>query len=343
MAKAQGPTLLSGKIGTLIFRVRDGKNIVSLAPSSVNPRNATTRFFDNRIEFGGAAKMAAQIYQGLHLRSDEDGPAFGPYPQNRLTGRIRRAPVKSRVHIVGEQVPYNTRFHFHDVARSLRGLDLGGKEAPTALVQMTPIGPQHNPTAIKLTGIGKAARQIPVHGNARLEFHIRQTEIKDIYYNTVLGGWQREDVRERPGRNGVKRTWLPPSDWIPVEIFPADGLTLPVPATDPARKHLTAIFIEWREIRQVGRRIIRHHRYAIARIAALHAPAEAWASPSHSNSHSHSNSSHHITPRNLHPKPTWQQDPQKFLTQALANLFPEPLASEPVASRHMAIDRTPPA
>ncbi|HEX2900615.1 MAG TPA: hypothetical protein VHS96_12915 [Bacteroidia bacterium] len=342
MAKAQGPTLLSGKIGTLIFRVRDGKNIVSLAPSSVNTKNATPRFFDNRIEFGGAAKMAAQIYRGLHLPGEEDGPAFGAYPQNRLTGRIRRAPVKSRVHIVGEQVPYNTRFHFHDVARSLRGLDLGGKEAPTDKVQMTPIGPQHNPTAIKLTGIGKAARQIPVHGNARLEFriHIRQTEIKDIHYNPVLGGWQREDVRERPGRNGAKRTWLPPSDWIPVEIFPADGLTLPVPATDPDRRHLTAIFIEWREIRQVGRRIIRHHKYAIARIAALHAPAEAWTPPTDSKPGTNPTTSavHHCAPRNLHPKPTWQQDPAKFLTQALANLFKEPLASG-----QRAIDRTPPA
>ena len=296
MAKAHGPILLSGKLQNLIFRVRDNKNIVHLAPDKIQVKNATQRYHDNRMEFGGAAKMAGQIYAGLQASGPDDplGPIFRAYPQNLLTSRIRRAPNRNKVHIVGEQLPYVEKFQFCDVAPALKGLDLSGLEAPSAKVHMTPMGPQHNPTAIKITGLTAAANAIPVHGNARLEFrlHIRQTEIKDIFYNAILKQWQRQDVKTR-NSSSIQTKWSDPSDWIPIEFSPKEGITLPIPTVDETRNHLTAILIEWREIRKVGRRILQHHKHGIVRIAALHAPRAAWTPHSHSTSHSDSHPSGH--------------------------------------------------
>ncbi|MBP6640758.1 MAG: hypothetical protein KA293_10720 [Bacteroidia bacterium] len=336
MAKAHGPILLSGKLQNLIFRVRDNKNIVHLAPDRIQVKNATQRYHDNRMEFGGAAKMAGQIYAGLQASGPDDplGPIFRAYPQNLLTSRIRRAPNRNKVHIVGEQLPYVDKFQFCDIAPALKGLDLSGPEAPSAKVHITPMGPQHNPTAIKITGLQNAANAIPVHGNARLEFrlHIRQTEIKDIFFNAILKQWQRQDVKTR-NSSSIQTKWSDPSDWIPIEFFPKEGITLPIPAVDETRNHLTAIFIEWREIRKVGRRMIQHHKHGIVRIAALHAPREAYRhserseeSVSHSTSHCHQgHATHHAVPnpKTLSDGRMRHQDPKQFLQAALAKLFPK--------------------
>ncbi|MBK9450116.1 MAG: hypothetical protein IPN95_12060 [Bacteroidetes bacterium] len=329
MAKAHGPILLSGKLQNLIFRVRDNKNIVHLAPDKIHVKNATQRYHDNRMEFGGAAKMAGQIYAGLQASGPDDplGPIFRAYPQNLFTSRIRRAPNRNKVHIVGEQLPYVEKFQFCDVAPALKGLDLSGPEAPSAKVHMTPMGPQHNPTAIKITGLTAAANAIPVHGNARLEFrlHIRQTEIKDIFYNAILKQWQRQDVKTR-NSSSIQTKWSDPSDWIPIDFFPKDGITLPIPPVDDTRNHLTAILIEWREIRPVGRRILQHHKHGIVRIAALHAPCEAWTQVSHSTSHCHlPSATHHAVPapKTLSDSRMRHQDPKQFLQAALSKLFPK--------------------
>jgi hypothetical protein len=350
MAKAHGPILLSGKLQNLIFRVRDNKNIVHLAPDKIQVKHATQRYYDNRMEFGGAAKMAAQIYAGLQASGPDDplGPIFRAYPQNLLTSRIRRAPNRNKVHIVGEQIPYVDKFSFADVAPALKGLDLSNPEAPSAKVHLTPIGPQHNPTAIKITGLTNAADAIPVLGNARLEFrlHIRQTEIKDIFYNAILQQWQRQDVQTR-NSSSVQRNWSDPSDWIPIEFFPKEGITLPLPTPDASRNHLTAIFIEWREIRTVGRRTIQHHKHGIVRIAALNAPLEAYrhserrslpraqrgdesVSQLHPYGHSERSEESAITvthhaipnPKHLRFQPPCK-DPKQYLEAALAKLFPK--------------------
>jgi hypothetical protein len=293
MARATTPHPIHGKIGNLIYRVRNGKQFVHEAPATYVFRQGTPAHGLNRQEFGAAAKIASDIYRNIKPRRDPEklGPIFAPYPQNILTAKLKLGADTERKRTF-KDYSYADEFCFRDTARSLMGLDLSharpqqspGRCAPAECVHMQPLGPQHNPTSIKVTGLDQAAAVIDAHGNARLEFRfqIRQTRVLELKYHKEENKWMpKEDDPSNSNTHHAHKVLAhsQPTDWIPVEIIPNQGFTLPIPKWAPDAKYATVVMIEWREIRAVGHRIKPLHDHGIVRIVSFHAPAEAWLSP----------------------------------------------------------------
>ncbi len=289
MAKAHTPFPIQGKLGQYIFKVQNGQQHIQLAPTEFNPKKHGPAYFLNKDEFAGAAKIAHNIYKFIkpdkfhqhkpEKNVDKLGPIFRPYCQNYLTAQLKKNADLENKSRTKNGFWYASEFTFYDAVKAFQGLDLSKEEAPSNHVQMMPLGPQHNPTAIKVTGLELAARAIDKHGNAKLEFrfHIRQSCILELKYDKETRKWFNPASPSKPWDEKQKCYHSPPSGWIPVEIIPEE-FTIPIPSNQWQEddKYLTAIMIEWREIRTVGRRITRLHDQGIVKIAALHAPAEAW-------------------------------------------------------------------
>lgn len=335
MATAHAPFLLKGKILNLVFRVRDGKQIVQAAPREPTRHKHGPAYTLNKDEFAAAAMIAQSVYRHIrhdvfdqrkpHTNHHKLGPIFRPYAQNHLTARLKlKADLEGkRRHKSGYH--YATQFRFIDAVNALKGFDLSNPGSPSGFVGMIPIGPQHSPTAIKVMGLQDAAQAIARHGNARMElrFHIRQSRVMELNYDRDTRAWDEPQGQSRPVCAQNKSHCSKPTDWIPAEIIPSQGFTLPLPQGIWAEdeKYLTAVMVEWREVRTIGRRTVRLHKQGIVRIAALHAPVEAWARPE----------AHPQDPQPPKPRPPRRQapridplqEPEAYIRQALAKLHPE--------------------
>jgi hypothetical protein len=346
MARALAPFQLRGKIHTLIFKVQNDRQIAYLAPE-VRPERHKERMRDpskeayrlNILEFAMASTIACEIYGRISPTHDRNiGPILRPYSQNLLTARLKQAACRHEKHkhavaiLNGQAQWYGKSIRLPDVVEALQGLDLSHPGAPSDLVRMNPIGPLHNPTAIRLTGIDRAAQAIARHGHARLEcrFHIRQAAFQE---RTLTDDgldhctWHRAHGLPASTCHGYSS---PPSDWIPTQIIPAEGLLLELPTPPADAKFVTAIHIEWREVRTVGRKIMRHHKMGIAKIVSVHGPAEAFLAPEVSSASVAFTryETHQAMPLSFlngtaRPQARWQSDPQAFLKQALARLKPK--------------------
>jgi hypothetical protein len=285
MATAKTPFPIHGKLGKLIFYVRDGKQFVREKPDEIKFHQGTPAMGLNRKEFGGAAKIALDIYRNLRQgrRERETVPQFMPYAQNHLTSIIKKGADRERK-ARGERFCYAESFRFHDTARAIAGIDLGQDPSNANKVQMLPIGPLHNPDFVKITGLEHAAESIGTIGSARLEFRfqIRQTRIQELQPDAHGEGWKVSAPHANSaGTHHAEKAKAhsTPSDWIPAAIIPDDGFTIPIPKWNADAKYATCIVIEWRELHPTGRRIRYMRNKAIIRIATLHAPVSAWPAP----------------------------------------------------------------
>jgi hypothetical protein len=344
MARAETPYPIHGKIGNLIYKVRDGKQIVHEAKGTVNPKKIGPAYHLNKDEFAGAAQVAHAIYRHIkpdkfHQRKpqanlDKLGPIMRPYPQNYITAQLKKS-AQYELKRKARRFHFADEFCFLDAVKALRGLDLSKEGAPSGHVSMTPIGPQHNPTAIKITGLDYAARAITAHGNAKLEcrFHIRQCRVTELDYIPETREWE---TRKLPQPNPLQRHSPTqshrshPSLWIPVEIIPKEGITLPLEALNAywdaqkpeGAKYLTSVAIEWREIKTVGRRVKRLHDQGIVRIASLHAPLEDWI-PKNPPGNSVTENRIPAKPRMpRRPPQSRPQTPEEILKQAITSMNP---------------------
>jgi hypothetical protein len=331
MAKAKGPTLLHGKIQSLIFRVRNGQQEVYFAPGDYDFSKAGMAYHLNKREFAAAAHIAQDIHRSLRRkRFDELGPIFCPYPQNRITAALKKGADHDHKKQKKQRFHYAHAFTFRDTARALQGLDLSRKTAPTNHVEMIPLGPLHCPTHIKIRGLEKAAEAIQIAGNARLEFriHIHQSRIKELQYHEEDKKWlPLQHIRS----DSQIQHRTPPSDWVPTQFIPAQGITLPIPQWEQRDKYLTTILIEWREIRTVGHKIITKHEMGIVRIAATHGPAEAYQDATPNQHHGPKNHPWNeergirSSENTALPTDNWQDmDPEAYLKAALEKLLGAP-------------------
>ncbi len=338
MAKASTPHPIQGKIGNLIYTVRNGKQFVHEAPKEYVFRQGTPAHGLNRREFAGAAKIACEIYNALKPEkprkwqvtnpADAPGPIFKAYSQNVLTGILKKASEAEakRKH---RYYHFADRFLFRDAAVALKGLDLSKNEDTAGHVRFIPIGPQHNPTAIRILGLTKAAETIPAHGNARLEvrFHIRQVRFVERFYSESHAAWitQEEQKGESKKTGTSKQKSTQPSDWIPLDILPTEGISIELPAWEPDATYLTAILIEWREMRKVGQKTIRHHAFGIARIVSAHAPAAVWEAQDAKSLERQKPAAHHTLPtailnQTAMPRVNPYTNPKAYISAALAKM-----------------------
>jgi hypothetical protein len=113
----------------------------------------------------------------------------------------------------------------------------------------------------------------------------------------------------------------PPTDWIPVQFIPAQGITLPIPQWEETDRYLTVVLIEWREIRTVGHKVHTKHDMGIVRIATLHGPAEAYQDTTPNHHHGPKNHPWNLAADEPLPTDKWQQmDPEAYLAAALEKL-----------------------
>jgi hypothetical protein len=323
MAKAHSPHLLRGKIGNLIYRVRDGKQLVHLAPAPHQERARYKRrlqyqgFRLNIEQFAGASAIASHLYRELF--SDYTS-LVRPYTHNRLTALLRKTgDGHTRTQVLpGDQV-HAGAYRVYDAWKALQGQDLSHNGAPTKQVSMTPIGPQHNPTAVRITGLRDAARAIHTHGNARLEarIHVRQANFEEMAYDPVDKEWRPLDPDYTPVKyRGC--TFTRPSGWIPAEVLPKGDLNLPLPESPDGDKFITAILIEWREVRAVDEKIIQHPKQAIARIVAVHGTPEDFTEPIHTRQRPDHPGDQ--DPEPFSPQNDWRKKPQEFLQEAILHI-----------------------
>jgi hypothetical protein len=342
MARAHSPYLLRGKIFNHIFRVRDGKQQVYLAPFPTKRNNATfgrpenKAYLQNIEEFAAASSIDSEIYRSLNIHDpglkdpNAVGPIFRPYSHNILAARLKKYADyvhKLKCQAANPRNPgkgFARKFLIRDGARAFQDLDLSHDDAPTQRIQMQALGPQHNPNAIKIKGLQSAAAVLLAHGNARIEFriHIRQSRFQEKVYNEVEKRWAdlQIDTQQYPDADKHRDT-IPPSNWIPTEIIPQDGITIDIPQWTPIEKYVTAILIEWREIRTVGRKIKALHTMGIVRIVAVHAPAESWIEPDADQIPKWEALLLNAFP-SAEPAQGWEQDPQGYLRSALQSLKP---------------------
>jgi hypothetical protein len=349
MARAHSPNgLLRGKIGNQIYRVVNGKQVVSMAPPPWQLKRKHKRrmrhtskyliYQQNIHSFTGASKTIAEIYNDIRIFPDSEvGHIMRPYPQNHLLAQLKLT--------AGERIgEHATEYTARDIQRALSGLDLSKDSAPAKAVQMIPIGPHHNPTAIKILGLEKAANLIPMHGNARLEirFFIRQAMFSERRFDANTKTWSTKNVtddKNSPCYNATLKNFDEPSDWIPTEFIPSEGFTLDLPTYENDLTFITTIYVEWREIRAVGRKVHRRHDVGIVRIASVHGPAAAFYAQGYTLAlpkHNALPAGQFALPKRSHQsllRPTKQvevfleihriTDPQAFVKNALAKLKPK--------------------
>lgn len=345
MAQNTSLPQLSGRLGNLLFTVRDGKNHVQMARDysdrhrqrMKNPRMDTYRL--NIHEFAAASSIASEIYRGLwlgdHGRDTTPGPIYRAYPHNHLTAKIRAAGDhrnKERTRRRGKGTWFATSFTISDIAQGVKGLDLSKETAPAAAVRIQALGPAHNPTELRITGLPQAAAAIRTANDTLLEcrIHLVQAQVTERHFDPDTNRWIENENLDERGQPIMNENSCPPSDWIPAHIIPAEGLKIPIPELHENSKHVTAILIEWRAHRDKGRRLVRLHDKGIVRIAAVHAPATAWQD---TNETAKQPQSHHIlpTPRTLNApkKPDWRKSPKEYIQQAINKMrHPDPIPRE---------------
>ncbi|MFN8393780.1 MAG: hypothetical protein U0176_03810 [Bacteroidia bacterium] len=346
MARNISALKVSGRLDDFQFSMRNGKNFVHMKRDYSKRHKFRmsaphcNQYRLNLQEFAAAAKIAAEIYRQFNVRSQQafdataitrdnahlPGPILRPYAHNLLTARIKAAgshQLKHHYRAAGSN-HYAAKFTTPDIALALRGLDLSKDTAPAAAITISPLGPVHNPTELKITGITQAAHSLRTPQGIRLEcrIHLCQAQFNERKYNPKLKQWETIPNLRPDGTRVPEPRPYTPSDWIPVEAIPEEGIKLPIQPCDEGSKHLTIVFIEWREHRGFGRRIVRLHDRGIARIAAVHAPAAAFVQ---AEQHNQLPQSHHLIPGRLAdhaPASEWQTDPKKALLRALARIQP---------------------
>ncbi|MFN8396982.1 MAG: hypothetical protein U0176_20315 [Bacteroidia bacterium] len=345
MARSRSPFPVSGKLDDVQFTVRNGKNFVHMAPSyryrhqrcMASPRH--DRYKLNLREFAIASRMGCLLYKQLviknHTNPANPGPIFRPYSQNILTGRIKKAAANEKKHAERAQGKhwFADEIRTPDIALALRGLDLGRGESVSRQVVITTFGPSHNPTELKITGLPDAAKAITTAAGHRIECRIRihQAGFNEQVWNPKLKQWQETPNLRPDGKVTTQPQRHAPSDWIPVEIIPEDGIRIPIPQCDEGSKHITAVIIEWREHRGFGRRIVRLHDHGIVRIAAVHAPASAFKQAIDVTHVPHTQHLIPATLARLAPEPAWRTHPKEYLDKVLAPIRPkEPAPPEPI-------------
>jgi hypothetical protein len=325
MAKAHSTHLLRGKIGNLIYRVRDGKQLVHLAPAPWQERTRYQRrlrydgFRLNIEQFAGASATASGLYGQLF---SDLNTLVRPYTHNRLTARLKKSGDRHhRCIVTPDGKVHASAYRVIDAWKAFHGLDLSHEGAPVKQITMTPVGPQHNPTAVRISGLRDAARAIHTHGNARLEarIHIRQTNFGEMAFNPEDKEWQPRDPTYTPTQHRGC-THARPSGWIPAEVLPKGDLNLPLPASPDGDKFLTAIIIEWREVRTVHEKEIPHPKQAIARIVAVHGNPEDFTEPIKTGTHPHGEDGGDSDPWAFTPQNDWRKKPQQFLEEAIFHI-----------------------
>jgi hypothetical protein len=349
MARATSPVLLHGLVGNVMFKVINGTQYAYQASDKQNHKRMLEdpvyykAYRYNQLELGGASLIATEIYHNIKLDGDNLKPIFRPYSQNIITGRLKKfAERDAKMAAAKGAKYYASYFSIADTQRALTGLDLSHDEAPSDQVKMIPLGPRHDPTAIQLLGLERAAEAIKTLGNARLEFriHVRQANCKELTINEDRRGWneamrltegytfdaQHGVIQDAQGRYHMRNPCEFPghteeSEWIPAEIIPKEGFTLDLPTHEDHHTFVTAVMIEWREQRTTGRRIIKHHKMGIVRIVSVHGPAEAFPSPAAQESSQDAHSLSHCDKPLLDID--WQKDPKAYLAAALGRFKPK--------------------
>lgn len=343
MARSHSPFRVSGKLDNVLFTNRNGTNYVHMAPNYKGRHKKRMkaphcdRYRGNLREFAVASTIACKIYKDIrtrgHLDPQNHGPIFRPYSHNILTAKIKTAASSQKKHEERAQQGhwFATEIRTPDIALALMGLNLGRGEAAGNHVTITPFGPGHNPTELKITGLPDAAKAITTAAGHRIECRIRihQAEFNEYQWIPERKSWEALPNLKPDGTKLTRTaTCHAPSGWIPVEIIPNEGIRIPIPECDAGSKHITAVIIEWREHRGFGRRIVRLHEHGIVRIAAIHAPASAFKQATDA---THVPQAHHLVPEAIHrlsPGPEWLHDPAAYLEKVLSPIRPIPQKTE---------------
>lgn len=321
MAKSQSIHLISGRLHDIIFKVRDGKQYLSMAPFHThNEQRSKDKvhyrdYFRNQREFAAASRIGGIIYRVIKKPVNFD-PIFKPYAQNTITAAIKRA-----VHLdTDHKADLLAQYRIIDGYHALKGLDLSPEDAPTKKVFMTPLGPLHNPDTLHINGLQAAGATLRGHVKSTIEcrLHIRQARFHEFTEDPDTHEWIT--AADAPDPKDDHPEWnSQPSGWIPMEIIPYEGIKIPLPHQAPHEKYVTIIMIEWREHSPVGRRLRYHRKDTITRIVSIHAPAEALPLK-----HPHpAKNPYNVAPIKAIHIPTtdgWQQDPEAYLQEALGML-----------------------
>ena len=327
MATAHGTHLLSGRLLNYIFKIRDGKQIVSLAPFKsdherrLRERDRFPGYIDNQEEFIGANQIGCQLYNELECHASNAGaPILMPYAHNRLISAVKKSVRRIENPKGGSRATFRIQEAYH----ALKGLDLSHPDAPSNAVKFTPLGPQHNPEAIKIEGLKHAAPAITRHGNATVEFQIdiRQSRYKELVQHPDDRSWiTLQQAQGEPELDKNERQYhSKPTGWLPIEIVPDQGITIPLPKRPENERYITTVVIQWRELRTVGRRIRIHRTKAIVKIVSVHAPANVLNLKIPHPGHNPYNIKP-ISPIKVPDPNAWRQDPQAYLKAALNNLI----------------------
>ncbi|MFN8393853.1 MAG: hypothetical protein U0176_04180 [Bacteroidia bacterium] len=334
MAQHISPLPISGKVGNLQLSIRNGKNFVHPARDYSqrhkhrmnSPKCASYRM--NLREFAAASMIASQIYSELprvgFSNPINPGPILRPYTHNHLTARIKACGQHKQKQAINGTGSfwYATEFRTPDIALALKDLDLSKGAEPAREIRLTALGPAHNPTEVRITGFTRAAQHVRTAKCIRLEcrIHILQAAFTERVWSQQANDWDEVPNLRPDGQPAQEPDILVPSDWIPVEIIPEQGIKIPIPECDEGSKHITAVLIEWREHRGFGRRIVRLHDKGIVRIASVHAPAAAFQEVA---AEIHYTQPQHLIPVSLAriaSEPTWRKNPEEFLIQAISKI-----------------------
>jgi hypothetical protein len=327
MATAHGTHLLSGHLLNYIFKVRDGKQVVSLAPFKsdyerrLRERDKCPTYFQNLAEFTAANKIGCQLYNNLDCHAWNPGaPVLMPYAHNRLISAVKKSVHRDN-HPKGG---IGSAFRIQEAYHALKGLDLSHPDAPSSAVKFQPLGPQYNPLSIKIEGLRHAAEAITRHGNATVEFQIdiRQSRYQELVQHPEDRSWitLQQAQGEPESDDNESQYHSKPTGWLPIDIVPEEGITIPLPKRPESERYITTVVIQWRELRTVGRRIRLHRTKAIVKIVSVHAPASALnLRIPHPGQNPYNIKP--IAPVKVPDPNAWRKDPEAYLKAALNNLI----------------------
>ncbi len=318
MARVHPPHPISGTIGDITY-VRRGKKTYARGKIWAHNKAAEPRQRENRQSFGGASKVACEVYTPLTAGCKQ---LFRSYCHNDIATKLRAHAERTERSV--------THYSFRAAHAALANLDLSPAESPSACLNITRIGCHHNPEAIRLTGLPEAARFVAnsdegLLGNAHLQMRlwIRQVPFHEFTFDKTDKVWRRT-FPEAQGQGQVTR-----SGWIPTDILPEEGLTLTLnkhPETlpgQPVPPMLTFVVIEWREVRAVGDKVFKKPALSIVKLAAMHYSTEMAAEIAQFEARI---SQKPKQPRAFDLLQAAQSDPKAFLTQSLAGLMAPPPA-----------------
>ncbi|MFN8394475.1 MAG: hypothetical protein U0176_07370 [Bacteroidia bacterium] len=207
------PFPISGSVGDLTFYTVNGKTYARNKPGITREKFLThpklQRSRENAQNFGGASKLACAIYRDA--RGNQRGTA-SPYAHNQLIARICRG-MNRRTRAVEE-------ITFMDVAHLLRGIDLSRGQEASKRIAVTTIGPNHNPTSLRISDIPAAASLAQGRHPGRIECRIQLNYIR--FPQVALNDDAKWDFQNQESLHLLHTIQ---SDWIPTEILPTNGLT----------------------------------------------------------------------------------------------------------------------